>query len=534
MKTLIVPRKTIYFEPHEGSLIKLSENFPESLKQPIVRSLNGYINGFESGYRSGIIEINSESYKLKGCRPSERIICHEPKGSQYLFMAQSEAETVQEIRQIYMKEGYTYPIEPIGFWIYDNILVKGEQTAATLYRIKGDTRLDEFLWWLEENLPFHFVPNKEMGSVQYMFEIFGVMTGRLIRVLHNHNYSWDWIGRFSNAYTGNVVVYLDDSENIKFGLVDVDNVQKFNPESESSLMKKMQEHDLRFFEARLFDYTILSGSRARKLKTIQKRMGKYVFHTFSNFENEHKLIENGIDIFQNGESNNELDSFSFDIEAQLNRDNIRGSFFLGLGNGYKNPDMQVPEISLDYIKKFRQHIQTIGDSYKNKVKADVSKRIGSALKILEMKRKEEEERKYRHWRRIDDGYGFSDGSRISVMFDDWIPRIRVYSDHTQYCLEGVSPEFGMIEPDIQGFNKSDVFFRKAIPMTADEVSFHFEEVSEALRWWDSDMKSKDENNVFPSKDQMANLYREVFKYGLEKAQLPNQEKSHLMNLAEAL
>ncbi len=65
MTELIVPRKTAYFAPQEGNLIKFSDNIPESLGQPLARVPNGPVTGLESGYRSGILG-SDRLYKVKG------------------------------------------------------------------------------------------------------------------------------------------------------------------------------------------------------------------------------------------------------------------------------------------------------------------------------------------------------------------------------------------------------------------------------------------------------------------------------------
>lgn len=83
MVNLIVPRIKVYFEPHEGRTIKLTENLPKYLEQPLVRASTGSIEGIESGYRSGIITVDGQMYRAKGCRPTEKTIYREPKGSQF-------------------------------------------------------------------------------------------------------------------------------------------------------------------------------------------------------------------------------------------------------------------------------------------------------------------------------------------------------------------------------------------------------------------------------------------------------------------
>lgn len=514
MANLIIPRKAAYFEPHEGSVVKLTDDFPKYLEQPLVRVSKDGVEGLESGYRSGIITVDGDDYKIKGCRPNRKITnTGEPYGSQFLNTAQYEAERTQEVREIFLKEGYQYPLEPVGFWVYDDILVDGEPTAATIYKIKGDTRLDEFIWWLEKDLVVSHIPKEHRDAAVQTFEIFGAMVGRLIRIFHNHSYSWNCPdSRSSNTNPGNIVVFSEDGK-INFGLVDLDNSWMYNPHNESKLMEETQKSDLYDFKYRMHYRDIISGCGSRSLKHISMMMLKYFAKKVADLKFEWYRED--------------IDFNSFESEDKITFNTIRDNFIAALNAGYKEPGMYIPEVSLQEVREFKSYIQTVGNLYRNKVKENLSVKLSQI-------RMEDEERKGGHWNIIDDGYGFSAKSLIRVMFDDWIPRIIVYTDHKGYCLEGVSPEHGMIEPDKQGFNKLAVLSSGIIPMTADEIAFHLKEVSEVLRWWDSDMKAEDENNVFPTREKLTNIYRETFSYGIERSELSDDEKSNLKTLLESL
>lgn len=360
MTELIIPRKTIYFEPHEGSLVELSTDIPEPLRRPLVRAPHGDIEGLESGYRSGILpDIEGKMYKLKGCRPSEKVIYREPKGSQFLWMAQHEAENVLQIRSLFLREGYPYPIEPIGFWIYDNILVKNELTAATLYRISGDTRLDELLGWLEKDVPVLCgIPDKYKEAIVPIFEKLGVMTGRLFRTLHNNHYSWDWISPRSNSHPGNVIVFPDYSEKINLGLVDFDNVLKFNPKTERRSMKDTQEHDLECFTKQINSFRIVSGSRRKRARTMLDQLATNINRRVSRESEKQGLAKNLEGLVGNGNALQKEFGNSFETMS------VRTYFLDGLQKGYKNPDTYISEISLRDIRDFKQNIRDLGNDFR--------------------------------------------------------------------------------------------------------------------------------------------------------------------------
>ncbi len=226
--------------------------------------------------------------------------------------------------------------------MYD-VLFRGEPNTATIYEIEGDTRLDEFLWWIEKDLPLVHVTDYE--GINLLFRTLGIMTGRLVRIVHNHNRSWDRIvgdGNNSNSYPGNIVVYRNHSNKLNLGLVDVDDSQVFNPSVDGALMKETQKWELRFLMDVIRDYTVYSSSRLRKAKLISERLRGY---TDQSIDNEVSLS---------------TDSFHHRM--------LRDSVALGIAIGYNEPDTFVDEISLDSIIELREYIQKLGKKFKRDFK----------------------------------------------------------------------------------------------------------------------------------------------------------------------
>lgn len=251
---LLVPRKGITYKTlEEGRFIPISDDVPEILRTPMVRGQGGSILGHESGYRSGLIQIDGQLYKLKGCRPEEG---HRkdifgapipgPLGTQILGLAQFEADNTLKRREYFLSQGWEYPIEPVGFWAYDHFKFDGQPTGATIYRVKGDARLDEFIWHLER-APLAFAPGFEDVASENLFRI-GIRTGQALKTFHNGKFAWDWNEekerRFFNAHHGNVIIFPDTLGNAEIGLVDFDNSIKADKPSEASELKLVQEGDL--------------------------------------------------------------------------------------------------------------------------------------------------------------------------------------------------------------------------------------------------------------------------------------------------
>lgn len=263
---LLVPRRKIYFTPIEkGRFIPISVDVPDVLKTPMVRSERGTTGGYESGYRSGLIRVDEELYKIKGCRPEGGTHGFEPKGSQTLGLAQFEADNVLKRREVFLREGYDYPLEPIGFWVYDHVRFNGHPNAATIYRAKGDTRMDELLW-LIERIPFEYAPEQYTQSIREVLYRAGVQTGKMLRVFHNGGFSWDPTIKRShfNAHSGNVVVFPDKNAVVAdLGIVDFDNSLKQPPSTEGPDFNAIQIVDFAFLLSDLDETDVISTPKRR-------------------------------------------------------------------------------------------------------------------------------------------------------------------------------------------------------------------------------------------------------------------------------
>ena len=261
---LLIPRKSIKFKPlQEGQFIPLTPDLPKILHTPHIRSNQGSIHGFESGYRSRLVKVGDELYKIKGCRPEKGKRGNGPKGTQIFGLAQFEAENTLERREYFQSIGVDYPIEPVGFWVYDHFSFQGKQTAATIYRIKGDTRLDELVWYLDKMPIEAESKNMKISLFKLLYQT-GKNVGEALKIFHEGNFAWDWdVTRTSfNAHHGNIVVY-PNNEVANFGIVDFDNSVRATEQHEQSELIKVQAVDLQYLSESAESAPVVSTPKSR-------------------------------------------------------------------------------------------------------------------------------------------------------------------------------------------------------------------------------------------------------------------------------
>ena len=89
---------------------------------------------------------------------------------------------------------------------------------ALVFKVRGDTRLDEFFEAVERAANGRF--RKEIGT---FYRLIGNCVGTRLRLLHDNGQIWSYSDDASNAHTGNVVIFqTDDGNHLEFDLVDFD------------------------------------------------------------------------------------------------------------------------------------------------------------------------------------------------------------------------------------------------------------------------------------------------------------------------
>lgn len=523
MNGLIVPRRHIYLSETDGELIRLNDSLPETLQRPLRVTRNGTFDGVSSGYRSAVAETDDRLYKLKGCRPHSISYGSEPLGSHTLSETQYEVEAFNAVREIFLREGFNYTVKPVGIWAYD-IRFKGEPTSAGIYEVGGDTRIDELLFWLEDLL----LPSTGIGFLGPVYEELGKMVGQRIRVLHNYGRSWDTKegnGETSNAHIGNVIVFTNEEGYLDVAVTDVDDVLPAN--TSQSILRRTQRWELDFLLGSVDRDTLGSASPFSQ-----------AYNTRISFSG--KVREQNLKVAERNLGYIEVDENSLirNLHRSLNdtwekRTVLREIFKIALKKAYRNPGVELYPISLASLMEIRHYLEKEAMSVKREIKQGLTAVIANIKMEKEHKQQGVEEREHRHWKRFDDCLGFSDGKLVRVAVYSHIPRVVVYDDGLAYNLDGISPELGEpYVPKLSGFKTHPRFGGEPTKMTPEQIEFHLREVTEAMRWWDSDMKSPD-GEAMPRSEVIA-VYDRAFEHGIESSGVSKEEKSKLRSLRDSL
>lgn len=327
---LLVPRRKVYFSPlDEGRFIPIADDVPEIWRQPYIRRGSGKVEGFESGWRSGLSYASGDLYKFKGCRPTGGVIENEPEGSQTFSLAQYEADAVLKRREVYLKEGLPYPLEPVGFWVYGSFKYKDEPNAATVYKALGDTRLDEYLWWIEKDLPYNYLFDKE----EYLVDLFcqvGMRVGSTLKLSHDNSLTWDAGEGASNAHLGNVLLF-PYQDLVGVAGVDFDNSLNFqngiDSDDEEEDLSKIREQDLRTLVNSTFNRRVISRATAIDYTTFgiaDKLVDRMLKRVLPELVDEREAVRNYLLDYMGDSSRDTLRGFLAEVVAR--------SYHLGGGN----------------------------------------------------------------------------------------------------------------------------------------------------------------------------------------------------------
>ncbi|MFH1332970.1 MAG: hypothetical protein ABIH53_01895 [archaeon] len=231
--------------------------------------------GLWSGYRSALVRDIStrDLYRLKGVA----LNIHFPKpmtekgnvriwGGQKKINAVYESRMLKRFNRTLEHAGIEPVAEPKGVWKYPN-LCKGLRPVASIFKVKGDTRLDELVTVIEGlainkcdvrkasvkiNGEAYFI-YKNMNSdgkqfLEYasmLLHDIGFVVGRLKNLMDVSGQTWGCNDGSTNAHWGNIVLYRDDNK-LKVNLVDFDMSYGSDECSESEMedMCKKEMKDL--------------------------------------------------------------------------------------------------------------------------------------------------------------------------------------------------------------------------------------------------------------------------------------------------
>lgn len=258
---LLMPRPDLRLGSVSGRVIALYGNntIHKVFPQPLVRfpeHIDGYkldeppsfIGGYGSGRRSALVK-NGEAYKIRGCAVAAALMVRdyhkerrghpdEPFGGDTLPVVCAGLAQTAYVRDMLRKHEMPFPLEPIGLFEYDagfrpaecaewdavfdlireftffknpekmpgfrQFAKKPVPLAASVFRINGDTRLDEIA----------ACPNRSEEAIQEIAYRFGLMAGAEKRVLSD--VCWG-----DNSNIGNYVIY-EHGSHVYLSMVDFD------------------------------------------------------------------------------------------------------------------------------------------------------------------------------------------------------------------------------------------------------------------------------------------------------------------------
>ena len=210
----------------------------------------GFMTGFWSGYRSAVILEGDSMYRLKGVafdpeRPEIRLhdLYWDVYGGQFRKDIRFEQKMSNRFNRVLKEEGIEPAMEYLGHWNYE-IKVKEQTLAASLFKVKGDTRLDEFVITCEKLRHLTAEISKQekvklknfQKKVHCFFGEIGFIVGRLKRLMDKSGQTWSCKDVYG-AHSGNIVLY-EDGDHLRINFVD------FDSSCDKSEMSRSQLRDL--------------------------------------------------------------------------------------------------------------------------------------------------------------------------------------------------------------------------------------------------------------------------------------------------
>ena len=317
------------------------------------RKTNGFhrledekIPALRSGYRSCLVEDPEEKkiYRLKGVAADERhtIINNNQEtliiGGQLLREAMLEREYSEKFNALLRENGIDTIMEVLGYYVLP-IKAEEKKLATTIMHVLGDTRLDELFYVIEaiySNIRGKKVKEEFHKEAEKLYEEFGYSLGKLKRLMDTNNIRWSSYSNFSNAHTGNFVVFENASGNLQPGLVD------FDGSSDWTVLSKTELDDLQRSEFNNIIKTAMSPEPI-SIHSIGIDYDQAVFN-----EQFRKRFVLG---FERGHESSEDVRHDIDISALYNLYNFSPMPKKRRKQPVKNRDKKLDKILFEFISK---------------------------------------------------------------------------------------------------------------------------------------------------------------------------------------
>jgi len=290
-----------------GKLKSVSDEFPEVLRVPLIKSSQGDIQVIKSGRRSAIYyDVNSDKYyRIKGCGLNDNGFEYKEievytddrkiqikkilRGCQFEKNCKKELEITIKLREIFQKKGLYFPNKSLGYWAYELGYV--EKPCASLYETTGELRLnDDILYYLESKLWGNYSIFEDLHQLYYKI---GLKIGEIKQLMTDAGYLWgtffsDFDGIFhSNAHINNIIASRAGDE-LVLGPVDFD-LAFFPGELKDKEFEYKVEDEIRVLEAsikgwQVFDppLKIFSDSENNHFKKLQIKLRTNLYKGFLN------------------------------------------------------------------------------------------------------------------------------------------------------------------------------------------------------------------------------------------------------------
>jgi hypothetical protein len=232
---LFVERSQVKLKPVPGEVHFFNyEDKRLGFRSPMMKDRKGEYEGFSSGVRGAIVQKGPTWFRIKGCgcgidnvQLQQHLGTPEPEGGQLQEAAEGELKVLKMVNEALKASNIPNSVEPWGRFDYRDFKLFDDQCSASVYKIRGDTRADEFVLHLfEEHLkkPEYFKDEVVGKNICTLMENMGRYTSGVVKAVYDCGITWNIAGTGgTNAHVGNLVIYEDDSPfKIRVGITDFD------------------------------------------------------------------------------------------------------------------------------------------------------------------------------------------------------------------------------------------------------------------------------------------------------------------------
>ena len=226
---LLVPRDNIKFRQVNARV----ESIEEAVKAPplVITTKTDYdFIGAKSGQRSGLVSINGDMLKIKGCamEPAFEVDGHytvnhgtrynDPEGGITRPDVMREVINTIILNKVLSRRRFQTVQEPAAIIHYDKMFKSSQMTheeelLAVVMKVKGDTRFPEI----------YRRGVKSIDAAGMVTQRLGLMAGAQKRVTEDARILWSIDPDHGNAHIGNYIIFVDN-DYLHLGMCDLESM----------------------------------------------------------------------------------------------------------------------------------------------------------------------------------------------------------------------------------------------------------------------------------------------------------------------